>query len=176
MGHRSGDATLAEAEAIVAPFFSSYTQRALSLISIVLKFSFSPTVFLFSCGVSAANLVITIFPSPKHLGPLTFANWSMRRERSPTIELEDEIEINSATTTKADSLAPQAMFASFRGDLQSAFGGFNGQDLSHVTEGTRIALRHDAEGQLVWAFVPPAPHDEGVRDEGTWPRVVNVTG
>ena len=111
----------------------------------------------------------------------TFATWSMRRERSPTIEFEDEIEINSATTPatttpKAGSLAPQAMFASFRGDLQSAFGGFNGQDLSQITEGTRIALRQDAEGQLAWAFVPPAPRDEGVRDEGTWPRVVNVMG
>src|SRR5258706_2833391 len=106
----------------------------------------------------------------------TFADWPMRRKRSPTIEFEDEIEINSATTPKANSLAPQAMFASFRGDLQSAFGSFSGQDLSHVSEGTRIAMRQDAEGQLAWAFVPPAPRDEGVRDEGTWPRAVNVIG
>ena len=100
----------------------------------------------------------------------------MRRQRSQTIDLEDDVEINSTTTPKANGQSPQAMFASFRGDLQSAIGSFNGQDLSHVTEGTRIALRQDAEGQWAWAFVPQAPRDEGVRDEGTWPRVVNVMG
>lgn len=106
----------------------------------------------------------------------SFAGWPMRRQRSQTIDLDDEIELNSTTTPKANGQAPQAMFATFRGDLQSAIGSFNGQDLSHVTDGTRIALRQDAEGQWAWAFVPQAPRDEGVRDEGTWPRVVNVTG
>ena len=86
------------------------------------------------------------------------------------------MEINDATTPTAKRQAPQAMFARYRGDLQSAIGGLNGRDLSHVAEGTRIALRQDAEGQWAWAFVPLATLDEGVRDEGTWPRVVNVMG
>ena len=106
----------------------------------------------------------------------SFAGWPMQRQRSQTIDLEDDIEIHSTTTPKTNGQSPQAMFASFRGDLQSAIGSLNGQDSSHVSEGTRIALRQDAEGQWAWAFVPPAPHDEGVRDEGTWPRVVNVMG
>jgi hypothetical protein len=100
----------------------------------------------------------------------------MRRKRSQTIEFEDELETDSATTPKEDGQARQTMFASFRGEFQSAIGSLNGRDSLNVTEGTRIALRQDAEGRWVWAFVPPAPHDEGVWDEGTWPRLVNVMG
>jgi len=104
------------------------------------------------------------------------AGWSKRRKRSHTIELEEEAETNGATTPKAKQQAPQALFASYRGDLQSTIGSFNGRDALHVTEGTRIVLRQDAEGPWAWAFVPPATLNEGVRDEGTWPRVVNVMG
>ena len=104
------------------------------------------------------------------------ADWSKRRQRSQTIGLEEDVETGAATTPKANQQVPQALFASFRGDLQSVIGSFNRRDSLHVTEGTRVALRQDAEGQWAWAFVPPATLDEGVRDEGTWPRDVNVTG
>lgn len=126
-------------------------------------------------------MALFLFVQPQYtldraMSTASLAGWSTRRERSQTIELEDETETNSATMPEANGLAPQTTFASFRGDFQSAIGSFNGRDLLHVTEGTRIALRQDAEGQWVWAFVAPAPHDEGVQDEGTWPRVVNVMG
>jgi len=104
------------------------------------------------------------------------AGWSERRQRSQTIELEEDVETSTPATPKANRQAPQALFASFRGDLQSVIGSVNGRDSLHVTEGTRIALRQDAEGQWAWAFVPPATLDEGVRDEGTWPRPVDIMG
>jgi len=110
------------------------------------------------------------------MSTVSLEDWSMRHKRSQTIELEDEIETNGATTAKANGQAPQALFASYRGDLQNAIGSLNGRDSSHVAEGTRITLRQDAEGHWAWAFVPPAPLDEGVADEGNWPKAVNVMG
>ena len=104
------------------------------------------------------------------------AGWSKRRQQSETIGLEEDIETSTGKTPKADTQAPQALFASYREDLQSVFDGFNGRDSLHVAEGTRIALQQDAEGQWAWAFIPSATLDEGVRDEGTWPRAVNVMG
>ena len=79
---------------------------------------------------------------------------------------------------KAPKASTQALFAfaSYREDLQSAFDGFNGRYSLQVAEGTRIALRQGAEGPWAWAFILPATLDEGVRDEGTWPRAANVMG
>jgi hypothetical protein len=104
------------------------------------------------------------------------AGWSKWRKRSETIEIKEGPEVDGDTTPKANRKLPQTLFASFREDLQSAIGNLNGRDLLQLTEGTRIALKQDAEGQWAWAFVPPATLDEGVRDEGTWPRAVNVMG
>ena len=79
---------------------------------------------------------------------------------------------------KAPKANTQALFAfaSYREDLQSVFDGSNGRDSLQIAEGTRIALRQGAEGPWARAFIPPTTLDEGVRDEGIWPRAANVMG
>jgi len=93
----------------------------------------------------------------------------MRHEPPQTIKLEEETETVSATTPKADGPARQVLFASYGEDFQSAIGSLNERDLLRVTEGTRIALRQDAEGRWVWAFVPPAPEPEAQLEDGLDP-------
>jgi hypothetical protein len=41
---------------------------------------------------------------------------------------------------------------------------------------TRIAVEIPPNGACIWRFVPRANWEEGVRDEGIWPRQVNVCG
>ncbi|KAK0241619.1 hypothetical protein EDD85DRAFT_926635 [Armillaria nabsnona] len=40
----------------------------------------------------------------------------------------------------------------------------------------RVVIETNASGESFWRFVPRAHLDEGVLDEGTWPRVVNLCG
>ncbi|KAK0212673.1 hypothetical protein DFS33DRAFT_1283624 [Desarmillaria ectypa] len=40
----------------------------------------------------------------------------------------------------------------------------------------RVVIETNASGESFWRFVPRAHLDEGVSDEGTWPRVVNLCG
>ncbi|KAG7449522.1 uncharacterized protein BT62DRAFT_928240 [Guyanagaster necrorhizus] len=40
----------------------------------------------------------------------------------------------------------------------------------------RVVIETSASGESFWRFVPRAHLDEGVLDEGTWPRLVNLCG
>lgn len=40
----------------------------------------------------------------------------------------------------------------------------------------RIVVEVFSNGAATWRFVPKAKYDEGVLDEGSWPRLVEVCG
>lgn len=40
----------------------------------------------------------------------------------------------------------------------------------------RVVVETAASGESFWRFVPKARRDEGVLDEGQWPRVIDICG
>ncbi|KAG2150509.1 hypothetical protein DEU56DRAFT_869324 [Suillus clintonianus] len=71
-------------------------------------------------------------------------------------------------------------FASF--DPRTALAGEDVPDLHKLSIGEdlpppkRIVIETNSKGRSFWRFVPKARLDEGARDEGFWPRVVEICG
>jgi len=74
----------------------------------------------------------------------------------------------------------QLSFASF--DPRTALAGEDVPDLRKLSIGEdlpppkRIVIETTPKGTSFWRFVPKARLEEGVRDEGFWPRVVEICG
>ncbi|KAJ7072322.1 hypothetical protein C8F01DRAFT_973331 [Mycena amicta] len=70
-------------------------------------------------------------------------------------------------------------FASFDPRVASADHGLGMRALSlneELYRPKRVVIETTCSGQSFWRFVPRARLDEGVEDEGTWPRVIDICG
>jgi hypothetical protein len=71
-------------------------------------------------------------------------------------------------------------FAAF--DPRTAFAAFDESDIRKLSVNDqcyrprRIIVETTPTGESFWRFVPRARLQEGVQDEGNWPRIVNICG
>lgn len=74
----------------------------------------------------------------------------------------------------------QLSFASF--DSRTASAGSDLPDLrklslqEQLNTAKRVVIETTPQGESFWRFVPKARRDEGVADEGVWPRCINLCG